>query len=307
MHAIPTYPDETPLELGHLQTIQPFLLENRHGVSEFSMASLYPFTKKRHYTVSTFLDDHREQAYLIRGIQYTEEREEIFAMLPKGYPGKDIISDLSHRVQEINTIAEDLEPAWKRALATHHQDLSLEEDRDNADYIYLRKNLIELSGPSLHKKMVHVHHFAEDHPDRVLVPSHLAKSSDMIDVLDRWSEGKDAIEDYRATLLAIEWREELGLRGVVLYVGDVPVAFTLGEEDTKERFIIHVEKAVGEYRGVYQYINRAFALELPERFVEINREQDLGIPGLRQAKKTYKPSRLLMKHRIRFTSPASAT
>lgn len=300
MHSIPNYPDETPLELGHFASLQPFLLEHRHGVSEYSMASLYPFTRKRHYTVSAFRDAQGEEAFLIRGIQWNEGREEIFAMLPKGYPGKELIDDLATRVQEINTIAEDLAPAWDEALTSNHGNLSLVEDRDNADYIYLRKDLIDLSGPSLHKKLVHAHRFSEENPNRVLVPAHLAKSSDMIAVLDQWAEGKDVIEDYRATLLAIESKTELGLRGVVLYTDDTPVAFTLGEEDTMSRFIIHVEKAVTGYRGVYQYINRAFASELPDRIIEINREQDLGIPGLRQAKKTYKPNRMLMKYRIRF-------
>ncbi|WP_422481038.1 DUF2156 domain-containing protein [Pleomorphochaeta sp. DL1XJH-081] len=302
MQTIPTYPAETPLELGHLDIVQPFLLDNRHGVSEFSMASLYPFTKKRHYTISTYTQRDGKPGYLFRGLQQYGEKEEIFAMLPAGFPDKDLLADLFTCVSEINAISEDLKLNWEQGLSESNLDLSMEEDRDNADYIYLRKNLIELNGKDLHKKLVHAHHFVEDHPDRILIPSQIAKSSDMIAVLDKWAEGKDLVEDYKATLLAIECRNELGLKGVVLYTGNDPVAFTLGEEDGYSRFIIHVEKAVGGLRGVYQYINRAFATELPEKIIEINREQDLGIPGLRQAKKTYSPSRLLMKYKIRKTS-----
>ena len=302
MHDIPTYPDEIPLAFNHLDTLQPFLLTHRHGVSELSMASLYPFTQKRHYTVSMYTDEQGEPGYIIRGIQMNNNEQEIFAIIPKGYPGKEIIQDLFTRVAEINTIGEDISDSWEQRISQNHPDLSISEDRDNADYIYMRKNLIELTGSSLHKKLVHAQHFAEDHPNRVLIPSHLAKNSDMIAVLDAWAEGKDVVEDYRATLLAIECRDELNLKGVVLYAEDVPVGFTLGEEDGASRFIIHVEKALGNYRGVYQYINRAFASELPDKVVEINREQDLGIPGLRQAKKTYKPSRLPMKYKIRKAS-----
>lgn len=301
MHTIPTYPDETPLELDHFDTLQPFLLDNRHGVSEFSMASLYPFTKKRHYTVSAY--SHQDKiAYIIRGIQFNDGKEETFAMLPAGYPGKDLTDDLFGRVDEINAISEDLQPNWESSLSANHPNLTLTEDRDNADYIYRKRELIELTGKVLHKKLVHALHFVEDHHDRILIPSHIAKSSDMIEVLDKWAEGRDLVEDYKATLLAIECREALGLKGVVLYTADTPVAFTLGEEDGSSRFIIHIEKAIGGLRGVYQYINRAFAAELPERVIEINREQDLGIPGLRQAKKTYSPSRLLMKYKVRKDS-----
>lgn len=302
MLTIPTYPAETPLELGHLDTVQPFLLDNRHGVSEFSMASLYPFTKKRHYTISTYTQSDGKPCFLIRGLQQNDGKEETFAMIPGGFPGAAILEDLFTRVSEINAISEDLQQNWEQGIAKCRLDLIMSEDRDNADYIYRRKDLIELTGKNLHKKLVHAHHFTEDHPDRILIPSHIAKSSDMIEILDKWAEGKDLVEDYKATLLAIECRNELGLKGVVLYTGDEPVAFTLGEEDGFSRFIIHIEKAIGGLRGVYQYINRAFAAELPEKIIEINREQDLGIPGLRQAKKTYSPSRLLMKYKIRKDS-----
>lgn len=299
MLTIPTYPAETPLELEHFDTIQPFLLHHRHGVSEFSMASLFPFTQKRHYTVSSFTGEKGQTEYLIRGLQMQGEDREVFAMLPAGYPGKDLIEDLFTRVHEINAISEDVQPSWEKSIQANHPTLLLQEDRDNADYIYLRRDLIDLSGKVLHKKLVHALHFAEDHPDRILIPSHIARESDMVEVLDRWAEGKDVVEDYKATLLAIARRAELGLKGVVLYTGNTPVAFTLGEEDGQSRFIIHVEKAIAGLRGVYQYINRAYAAEMPDRIVEVNREQDLGIPGLRQAKKTYSPSRLLMKYKIR--------
>lgn len=299
MHSIPTYPEETPLVLDHAQELQPYLLEHRHGISELSMASLYPFTKKRHYTVSTYDDPAGNKAYLIRGLQWAEGKEEVFAILPSGFPGAQMMEDLFSRVREINTIGEHLVPSWETGIARHQLPMQVKEDRDNADYLYDRKNLVELVGQSLHKKLAHAMHFAEDHPDRVLVPSHLADPKHMIAVLDSWAAGRDLVEDYNATLLAIEHQEALAMKGVILYTGNTPVAFTLGEEDGHSRFIIHIEKAIGSYRGVYQYINRAFASELPERVTEINREQDLGIPGLRQAKLTYKPSSLLMKYKIR--------
>lgn len=299
MESIPSYPHEVPLKLEHASALQPYLLANRYGISEYSMASLFPFTQKRHYTVSSYTTSNNDTAYLFKGVQWHEGKEELFAMLPSGYPGPKILEDLFKHVGEVNTIAGELLDQWKHAISSVHSTLELCEDRDNADYIYDRNALVHLPGPSLHKKLAHVLHFANDHPNRVLIPSHLAKKEDMISVLDRWAEGRDTVEDYAATLLAIEYQRELNLKGVVLYAEDEPVAFTLGEEDRPSRFIIHIEKAIGSIRGVYQYINHAFAAELPEWVTEINREQDLGIPGLRQAKLTYKPSYLLMKYRIR--------
>ena len=82
-----------------------------------------------------------------------------------------------------------------------------------------------------------------------------------------------------------------------LYVNGEPVGWCLGEGLAAGRmFAIHFEKAVDRYKGVFQHINRSFAASLPESFVYINREQDLGDDGLRQAKLTYRPSGFVRKY-----------
>jgi hypothetical protein len=63
-------------------------------------------------------------------------------------------------------------------------------------------------------------------------------------------------------------------------------------------FAIHFEKANDRYKGVYQYINQEFAKTLPNYFKLVNREQDLGDEGLRQAKMTYRPSSFVKKYRV---------
>ena len=296
------------MEGGHVSVLQPYLLERRHGISEYSMASLMPFTKKRAYTVSSYTDSAGNPQYLFKGTQNTAGHTELYAFLPGGYPGRAMLDDLFTQVAEVNTIGKHQFSLWQEQLEENHSGLILMEDRDNADYLYDRQELVNLTGQSLHKKLVHALHFAEDHPNRVLIPSQQAKTADMVVILDEWSAGRALVEDYAATLLAIEHRNELGLLGAVLYADDKPVAFTLGESDGDTRFIIHFEKAIPGPRGVYQYINRAFAASLPETVVEVNREQDLGILGLRQAKLTYKPSGFVWKYKIRriIQSPSAS-
>jgi hypothetical protein len=80
------------------------------------------------------------------------------------------------------------------------------------------------------------------------------------------------------------------------------VAYCLGEELALGRsFVIHIEKAVlGEdIKGIYQYINQAFASVLTEKYETINREQDLGNPGLRQAKESYQPIGFVKKYKAK--------
>jgi hypothetical protein len=280
--------------------LQPYLLANRHGISEFSMASLYPFTKKRDYKVSSFKDNDGTLQYVIIGTQKKDDLDEYFAMLPGGSPGSQIFHQLTKMVSEVNTISEQKVPGWKEFLGQEHLSFSIVEDRDNADYIYEKQSLIDLVGQTLHKKLAHVNKFIKEHPERILLPSDIAPKEDMLKVLSNWADNKDTVEDYQATKLAIDNQEKLQLTGSVLYSKDTPIAFTLGENDNDRRFIIHIEKALTQYKGVYQYINRAFASELHDSIVEINREQDLGIPGLRQAKMTYQPSSFLMKYKLRF-------
>ena len=300
MRQIPDFPNTVPLNIEHFELLQPYLLSNRFGISEFSMASLFPFTKKRDYRVSSYKDAEGSTQYLIIGKQFSGGMQELFAMLPGGFPGRRLFARLSGMVSEINTIARQNVSSWKEGIQSLSDGLSVQEDRDNADYIYEKKALIELTGQVLHKKMAHVNKFMKEHPERILLPSNVAPKEDMLEVLEKWAENRSSVEDLEATKLAIDYQEKLGLCGSVLYSGDIPIAFTLGENDENNRFIIHIEKALTQYKGVYQYINRAFASELNESVKEINREQDLGIPGLRQAKMTYQPSSLLMKYKIRL-------
>jgi hypothetical protein len=89
------------------------------------------------------------------------------------------------------------------------------------------------------------------------------------------------------------------MSGLVLYVDDFPVAWTLGEPLAGGSIMaVHFEKARTEYRGAYQYINYAFAQAMGESVVYINREQDLGDEGLRQAKLTYRPVGFVKKYRV---------
>ncbi len=112
--------------------------------------------------------------------------------------------------------------------------------------------------------------------------------------------------DYAAAKEALEHMEYLQLCGGIFYVDDEPVAYTLGEELARGKmFVIHFEKAVlkKEYKGIYQYVNQAFAALLPEKYELINREQDLGDPGLRQAKESYRPVGFVTKYRAALARP----
>lgn len=94
---------------------------------------------------------------------------------------------------------------------------------------------------------------------------------------------------------ALNHFDELGLLGGALLVDGKVIAFTFGAPINHDTFGVHVEKADVNYEGAYTVINQEFASRLPEEFIYVNREEDLGIPGLRQAKLSYNPVILLEK------------
>ena len=101
--------------------------------------------------------------------------------------------------------------------------------------------------------------------------------------------------EQRAMLRAFEHFDELGLMGGCIHVGDRLAAFTYGSALNDHTFDTHVEKADTEFDGAFTIINKLFAQHLPERFTLINREEDMGIDGLRQSKLSYHPAFLQHK------------
>ena len=102
--------------------------------------------------------------------------------------------------------------------------------------------------------------------------------------------------EQRAMQRAFAHFDRLGLIGGCIYVGDKLVAFTYGSPINDHTFCVHVEKADTEYDGAFTIINREFVAHLPEQYTLIDREEDLGIPGLRQAKLSYHPAFLEKKY-----------
>ena len=118
-----------------------------------------------------------------------------------------------------------------------------------------------------------------------------------VEILDQWHQDRGDDGDYKSAREALDLFNTLTLRGTVYFVSGKPAAYCLGESIARGRmFAIHFEKAIEEYKGIYQFMNQAFAASLPRFFTLINREQDLGSEGLRQAKMTYRPCGFVKKY-----------
>lgn len=171
------------------------------------------------------------------------------------------------------------------------------DDPGNADYLYLRRNLVELAGTAYHKKRNQIARFERCFPDWKFVPMSDVNVADALDVARAWVAAQEPSATHEHELRAIENaladRTELGLKGGLLYVENKPAALSLASNITPNVADIHYEKCVPAYRDAYPIINREMAKILDCEL--INREEDLNIPGLRQAKLSWKPYRILHK------------
>jgi hypothetical protein len=180
--------------------------------------------------------------------------------------------------------------------------LLVTEDRDAFDYLYLRRDLAELPGSRYHKKKNRINYFTSRH-DYLVELFRDEYVAGCLELLAEWQRvrGAEAAVSSRleadATAEAIKLAGQLGLEGVVVLVDDRLSAFSLGERLNKTTSVCHFQKADPFMEGVSQLVDREFNRLLFTDCSYVNREQDLGEPGLRRAKLSYHPVGFIKKKR----------
>ncbi len=169
----------------------------------------------------------------------------------------------------------------------------LSYSRDYANYIYLAKNLIELKGKKYHGKKNHLNRFLKDYEGRWNYEElDDYNSEEFYSFQLKWCSIHNKEEfrgEIEAVRLLLEKRKELGVLGGLIRIDGQVAAMTLGTEFNKEIFVINIEKAMPDINGAYQIINNEFAKRNLTSYKYINREEDMGIEGLRKSKLSYHP------------------
>ncbi len=177
----------------------------------------------------------------------------------------------------------------------------IEYDRDAADYVYETEKLISLSGKKYHGKKNHINKFQKLYPDWSYEPITEANVEDCFQMgLDWRSEnGCEEDPDKNAEMCVcmnfLRLFQELHLKGGLLRVQGKVVAFTVAEPVCDDTIVIHIEKAYADVEGAYTMINQQFLLHEAAGYPYVNREDDAGEPGLRQAKLSYHPAFMVEK------------
>lgn len=178
-------------------------------------------------------------------------------------------------------------------------------DRDTFDYVYAIEDLALLKGRKYQRKRNHLNRFWKNHPDHILEPICENNLSEVDALIQRWyamrlEENPHA--DYHMERAALQKAlanyEALELEGLLLKCGGEPVAMTIASRLNTNTFDVHFEKALDIADGAYAAINNGFAGYLQEKYPEIqflNREDDMGLEGLRKAKLSYCPAHMVEK------------
>ena len=167
-------------------------------------------------------------------------------------------------------------------------------ERDMCDYIYLSDDLINLKGKKYQPKRNHISFFQKNFNwkyEKISsenIPECLKMAENWLGLSQH--EDKDSlIQELEIIRKAFDFYEILGYKGGLLRIDGEVVAFTMGEEISKNIFCVHFEKAYTDIRGAYQMINRQFVTNELSDYKYINREDDTGSENLRKAKLSYYP------------------
>ena len=183
-------------------------------------------------------------------------------------------------------------------------------DRDHFDYVYAIDDLADLAGRKYQRKRNHLHRFHDAHPNTYTQPltaenCHIAKALAEDWYADRLRsdpEGDFILEQTALDRLFANF-DALKMEGMILFDGEIPLAFTMASRLSQDTFDVHFEKAAPGFEEAYPAINQSFARYLREKYPQIrylNREDDMGIPGLRKAKESYCPHHMVEKYWARL-------
>ena len=288
-----------PITLEDKNVLEKYLKPYKFSTSEYSFTNLFIWRIACDIKYTVFRD--------VLIIKKKDFNNSYHFMQPIGYNKdnlKEIVDNLIEYKDKNNMkyIFKDAEKEFIDDIKDiYPEKFEILEDVDNFDYIYESSKLISLSGKKLHKKKNHYNNFVKNNEFRV-APIDGENICECITLAKkcaiRGNANKYLFFEVEAIKELLANRYIFNLEGMAVYVDEELSAFTLGEKVNDEMAIIHIEKADSDINGLYSFINKAFIETYFSEVPFINREQDLGIEGLRQAKQTYNPYKLEPKYAI---------
>ncbi|CEO05511.1 DUF2156 domain-containing protein [Paraclostridium sordellii] len=293
------------IDIDSYKELRPFFNSVDYEACEYCFTTLYMWRDM--YKTSYYIEDD----FAIIVGEYEGDRFSVLPLAKKDKIHKAIAFMINYFKNEDHRIY--LRAVTKEVVELLQKDypgrFEYIEERDYFDYVYDAESLRTLKGRKNQKKRNHLNYFIKEYEGRVEYKK-LDKENfdDCITLLKAWTVNKeengDKEEGIDDEFVAIKkifdhydvLREDVKISGI--YIDNKLEAFTIGEKINEHMAVIHIEKANPEIRGLYPYINQQFLVnEFPD--VEfVNREEDLGLEGLRKAKLSYHPCKFVEKYTV---------
>ncbi len=295
----PEFPYFKPLELDDRGFINDMLREYGSGISEMTFTNLFIWRKHYGFEWAAYRDwffiisrNGKNGAYAFQPVGPSSRKEAVIILLEWLRGEKNINNPRIERadercVAELNDIS----------------NLVIEPLRDHFDYVYRKEDLVQLAGSRYRSKRNHINQFLRLYTFgyEPLQEKHIG---DCLALQEKWclmnrcEDDLDLLGEDEAVREILTCFKTLQVQGAVITIEGRVRAFTAGERLGNETVVIHIEKADPDIPGLYQLINQQFCKNMPDDVIYVNREQDLGIDGLRKAKLSYYPDHFIEKYRI---------
>lgn len=176
-------------------------------------------------------------------------------------------------------------------------------DRDNSDYLYNTEDLKDLRGKKYDAKRNHINKFRKQHQFEY-IPLECSMLDECSRIMEEWCQDKNCscqegeYCERQANLELLRNFRTLGCKGAMIKTEGKFEAFTVGEMLNSNTAVIHIEKAKNSIDGLFTIINQQFVEHEWSGTLYVNREQDLGMEGMRKAKLSYHPVRIVDKFTV---------
>lgn len=299
VNSLPLYPEGRDLEIADYNLIIPVLRKYPAESSDMNFTNIFAWRNAYRYKISQL-----DGVITILGF-YEDKR---FILTPIGDPSMAADAAYSVFLTSVKPDAIPLlavAPDWLAGLLKDRPHISISPSRADWDYVYRSSDLAELPGQNYHAKRNLIKQFRDKYTAEV---EELNKDTcaEAIEFSDKWCrqrdcESEEGLEIEKCAIYQMLTNfEALKLHGILVRIDGEIVALTIGEEINPDTYVVHVEKGDQNFRGIYQFTNQQLARHVAPRYKWINREQDLGVPGLRRAKTSYYPHHFIEKFRVEY-------
>jgi hypothetical protein len=292
----------TPIALSDFQSLKPYFDRQPYELCSYLLPSIIAWQGDNFEAFKTVFEDE-----LIISARIKDRRCLFLPLVPMNQLPPVRLQELSWEMDVLTFFPVPGDYLKYHGVKQVEDLFHIEEMPEHADYVYRAEDLAQLKGNKYSKKRNLINQFERKYlgDGRVAVaPITQAETDECLEFLEEWclsndcdGRGELACEK-EAARYTLRHMAEFGSRGLLLRIDGEINAFGIGARLTVDMGVLNFEKAFSDIKGLYQYFDRECARRLFEGFQYINKENDMGEPGLEKAKKSYYPVQIVNAYQL---------